>query len=292
MNGQNIYRFKTRSTKPIYGQINEYLDYCEHMRRMSPRTLSNKLEAYKMLTRETGVRDIKLMTNDDVNQFIRMETERGIAPVTVNLRVTHIVLAARYFRDMGYDIALKVPLVPKLKTPSRRQSCYTREQVEQVLAACDTDLEWLLIKVAFDTGMRIAELTNLTAEQISGRRINFIGKGSKAREVYIARTTEERLVEYMQQNEISSGRIWLNEWRYPMCSGTIRKIMCRSFRRCGYDDFHPHLLRHSFGSDLQRQGADLMVIKEMMGHSSVATTQRYLHSLDGHLQKLFERYKG
>ena len=292
MNGQNIYRLKTRSTKPIYKQLNEYLDYCENMRGMSPKTLLNKLEACRMLTRETEADDIRTMTNNDINQFIRTESQRGISPVTINLRVKHVVLAAKYFRDMGNDIELKLPLVPKLKELPPHRVCYTREQIAQVLDVCTTDLEWLLIKIAFDTGMRIAELTNLTVEQINGRRINFIGKGSKAREVYISETARERLDEYLQENEIYSGRIWLSEWRYPMCSNTIRETMRKPFYDCGYYDFYPHSLRHSFGSDLQRQGADLMVIKEMMGHSDISTTQKYLHGLDGHLQDLFERYKG
>ena len=101
----------------------------------------------------------------------------------------------------------------------------------------------------------------------------------------------ERLKEYRIKHGIETGRIWLNDWGYPMSSDTLRRVMKDAFKKCGYDNFYPHALRHSFGSDIQRQGADVMEIKEMMGHSNVATTQRYLHSLDGQLATLFNTYK-
>ena len=101
----------------------------------------------------------------------------------------------------------------------------------------------------------------------------------------------QRLHDYMDEHKIEEGRIWLNAWGYPMGTDTLRRTMKQAFVRCGFKDFYPHSLRHSFGSDIQRQGADIMVIKEMMGHSNVATTQRYLHGLDGQLQNLFDKYK-
>lgn len=67
--------------------------------------------------------------------------------------------------------------------------------------------------------------------------------------------------------------------------------MRAAFKRCGFDDFYPHALRHSFGTDIQRKGADIMVIKEMMGHSNVATTERYIHGFEGQLQLLFDTYR-
>lgn len=139
--------------------------------------------------------------------------------------------------------------------------------------------------------MRISEITNLTVEEINGRRIHFIGKGTKEREVYMTQECADRLKMYCQHRGIEEGRIWLNDWGYPTSSDTLRRIMKDAFKRCGYDNFYPHALRHSFGSDIQRRGADVMEIKEMMGHSNVATTQRYLHSLDGQLMSLFNAYR-
>ena len=188
-------------------------------------------------------------------------------------------------------IPIRIPLIVKLKEQPPRRACYTRQEIEEVLDNCNSDIQWLLIKIAFDTGMRINELRNLSLSQIHGRRINFIGKGTKEREVYLTVAANERLLEYIEKHPEIEDRIWMNERGYPMSVDTIRRIMREAFVRCGHDDFYPHALRHSFGSDIQKQGADIFVIKEMMGHSNIATTQKYLHSLDGQLANLFDMYK-
>ena len=188
-------------------------------------------------------------------------------------------------------IPIKIPLIVKLKEQPPRRACYTRQEIEEVLDKCSSDMQWLFIKIAFDTGMRINERRNLSLSQINGRRINFIGKGTKEREVYLTPLAYEKLSEYIDNHPEIEDHIWMNEWGYPMSVDTIRRIMREAFVRCGHEDFYPHALRHSFGSDIQRQGADIFVIKEMMGHSNIATTQKYLHSLDGQLANLFDMYK-
>ena len=128
-------------------------------------------------------------------------------------------------------------------------------------------------------------------EQIEGKKIRFIGKGKKDRVVYIGNETLLRLKQYTSERHIETGRIWLNEWGYPQSDSTLRHIMRTHFRHCGYTDFYPHALRHSFASDLQRQHATPLEIMAMLGHSNVATTQRYLDSLGGELEGLYAKYR-
>ena len=277
--------------KPIYQQINSYLNFCANVRQMSRMTMHAKECALRYLIIESGCPDLRELSNRFYDKFVQTELARGVSTRTVNGRTAHIVAMVRYYREMNLDIPLLLPHVFKLKELPPRRVYYTKEQVNRVLRKCNSDLAWLLIKIAFDTGMRISEITNLTVEQIHGRQIRFIGKGSKAREVWLTKECADRLKEYLERHNIEEGRVWLNDWGYPTSSDTLRRIMKDAFKKCGYDDFYPHALRHSFGSDIQRQGADIMEIKEMMGHSNVATTQRYLHGLDGQLATLFDTYK-
>ena len=76
----------------------------------------------------------------------------------------------------------------------------------------------------------------------------------------------------------------------PPTTATIRKRLRRAFEVAGFNGFYPHALRHSFATDLQRRGASVEEIKEMIGHSSVATTERYLHGFEGRLLELFDKY--
>jgi len=284
-------KIRVKRKKPIHKQLNVYLDYCANVRQMSRMTMHAKESALRFFMVESHCNNLEELTNDMYDNFVKSELDRGIGARTVNMRTAHIVALIRYYKEMGMDIPLRIPLVVKLKEKPPRRVFYTRAQVNLVLKKCKNDLEWLLIKIAFDTGMRITEITNMTVEQLDGRRVSFIGKGSKQREVWLSDECTERLHQYMDNHQISSGRIWLNDWGYPMGTDTLRRTMKQAFVRCGFEDFYPHALRHSFGSDIQKQGADIMVIKEMMGHSNIATTQKYLHSLDGQLQILFDRYK-
>ena len=247
--------------------------------------------ALRYLIIESECKDLQELTNESFDKFVQAELARGVSTRTINGRTAHIVAMVRYYREMDLSIPLRLPLVFKLKELPPRRVCYTKEQVNRVLRRCNSEISWLLIKLAFDTGMRISEITNLTVEEINGRRIHFIGKGTKEREVYMTQECADRLKMYCQHRGIEEGRIWLNDWGYPTSSDTLRRIMKDAFKRCGYDNFYPHALRHSFGSDIQRRGADVMEIKEMMGHSNVATTQRYVHSLDGQLMSLFNAYR-
>jgi site-specific recombinase XerD len=277
--------------KAIHNQVDEYLDFCANTRKMSRMTMHAKELSLRYLIGESGCNDLREFDNEMFDRFVKAELARKVSARTINGRTDHVVAMVRYFREMGMEIPIKLPLVFKLKEQPPRRVCYSRKEVQKVLNRCNSELAWLLIKISFDTGMRISELTNLTVEEIHGRRINFVGKGSKEREVYITQECAERLGHYMQKNGIHEGRIWLNDWGYPTSTDTIRRVMRGAFERCGFDNFYPHALRHSFGSDIQRQGADVMVIKEMMGHANVATTQRYLHSLDGQLLMLFNTYR-
>ena len=283
-------KVRVRRKKPIHRQLNEYLDYCANVRQMSRMTLHAKESALRFFMVESKCNDLQELTNKKFDNFIKAELERGIAARTINMRTAHIIAMVKYFREMGLDIPLRIPLIVKLKEQPARRVHYTREQINKVLSSCN-EFEYLLIKLAFDTGMRITEITKLSTDQICGRRISFIGKGTKAREVYMSDECAEHLNEYLEEHGITEGRVWINAWGYPMGADTLRRTMRAAFQRCGFNDFYPHALRHSFGTDIQRKGADIMVIKEMMGHSNVATTERYIHGFEGQLQLLFDTYR-
>lgn len=281
---------KSKKIKPIERQVGEYLFWCEKIRRMSDMTIVSKKSALRLFIQESGCDDLKNLDNQKLDRFIEAETKRKVSPGTLNLRLSHVIALVNYFREMNYSVPLKISLVPRLKNIPKRRVFYSESQINAVLKSA-SELEWLLIKIAFDTGMRISEIANLSVEKIYGRQIIFIGKGNKLREVYLTKESEERLEKYLKDRKIKSGPIWRNREGKAYSVNSIRIKMKKAFFRAGFDNFYPHSLRHSFGTDIERRGASVEVIKEMMGHSSVATTERYLHGFDGGLEKLFQKYR-
>lgn len=273
-------------------QLEDYIRYCEKIRGMTPATMAGKRWLCRTLVKSKAFpNDIRQFSNRHINNWIAEQTERGCSGRTVNSRINSLVALLRYFLDMGTPIPrLKVRMIVRMNEQPPRRKFYTREQIRRVLRRCDK-LEWLLIKMSFECGLRISELANLRLDDIHGRRITFIGKGNKAREVYISPECSERISEWAESQHIID-YLWVRErGSNRLCVDELRYLMRNAFRRAGFNDFYPHALRHSFATDIQRSGANLLVIKEMLGHSNAMTTERYLHGLEGHLEEFFTKYR-
>lgn len=281
-----------KNLKSIDRQIDEYLNYCENVRRMSEQTLHSKRWICREFLKTIKINSLSELSNKHINEWIEEQTARGCSGRTINGRLVNLVAMLRYFQDMGISFPkLKLRLIIKCKEQPPRRVYYTREQIEQVLRYTD-HLEWLLIKLCFDCGLRISELRNLRLMNLNGRMITFIGKGSKARESYMSEEARSRLDDWIQRNRISDF-IWVrtpgkNE---PMSVEDIRYLMRKPFYQAGFKNFYPHALRHSFATDIQKHGASLMETKEMLGHARIETTERYVHGLEGHLEYFFDKYK-
>lgn len=281
-----------KNIRQIDKQIDEYLNYCENVRRMSEQTLHSKRWICREFLKAIKISSLSELSNKHINEWIEEQTARGCSGRTINSRLVNLVAMLRYFQDMGVSFPkLKLRLIIKCKEQPPRRVYYTREQIEQVLRYTD-HLEWLLIKLCFDCGLRISELRNLRLMNLNGRMVTFIGKGSKARESYMSEEARNRLDDWIQRNRISDF-IWVripgkNE---PMSVEDIRYLMRKPFYQAGFKNFYPHALRHSFATDIQKHGASLMETKEMLGHARIETTERYVHGLEGHLEYFFDKYK-
>lgn len=281
-----------KNLKSIDKQIDENLNYCENVRRMSEQTLHSKRWICREFLKTIKIDSLSELSNKHINEWIEEQTARGCSGRTINGRLVNLVAMLRYFQDMGISFPkLKLRLIIKCKEQPPRRVYYTREQIDQVLRYAD-HLEWLLIKLCFDCGLRISELRNLRLMNLNGRMVTFIGKGSKARESYMSKEAKTRLDDWIQRNRISDF-IWVrtpgkNE---PMSVEDIRYLMRKPFYQAGFKNFYPHALRHSFATDIQKHGASLMETKEMLGHARIETTERYVHGLEGHLEYFFDKYK-
>lgn len=280
--------------KKFERQLDEYIKYCENVRRMSEQTIHGKKWVCKSLLDSIKINSIEEITNQQINEWIMEQTARGCSGRTVNTRLTTLIAMLRYFQDMGVVMPnCKIRFIVKQKEQPPRRVHYSKEQIDQVLRFADR-LEWLLIRICFDCGLRISELRNLRLMNLDGRRVTFIGKGSKAREAYLSEEARERLDDWIQRERITD-YIWETTTKsgvkHHLSVEEIRHRMRKPFYQAGYMNFHPHSLRHSFATDLVENGAPLPIAKEMLGHSNVATTERYVHSFEGHLNEYFNRYK-
>jgi len=155
--------------------------------------------------------------------------------------------------------------------------------------------DYLMIALLYVTGMRREELAKVQLSDIDMRQglIRVIGKGNKERLVPIGDTTLTDLKEYLKKRDrfaaetvCSSSALFLNRTGNPLSMRSIDRRV-KLFGRGEGIDFTPHTLRHSFATHLMENGADLMLIKEILGHASLSTTQKYTHVTAETMKKVY-----
>ena len=284
------------SEKFIYGQIEEYLDYCR-ARQMTQQTMETKTRVLSKFAELGLVDDMTKCTNQIINRWIAMQssgeaTGNKISGRTINCRMAHIIAFAKYLRDMDYEIPLKIRLIEQVKEQPPRRNWFTREQVEAAMDGA-RPMARLLIAITFDSGLRATELRNLRVKNINGREIRIIGKGGKEGSVFITQPTRELLDDWIEINNITE-YLWpspaYDDGR-PYSIDELRYIMRREFKRAGIDGFYLHALRHSFATDIQKRGASISQAQKLLRHSNSATTEIYLHAFDNGMMSVYDQLK-
>lgn len=289
----------------------EVLDrFVRHLR--DERGLSeNTVEAYRrdlgqLLTfLERGRTAIKDATYPDLRRFLAQQATLGYARASVARRVGAIRTFFRWARREGIVSADPASLLGRPKVQSRLPSVLRPAEaaaiVEAPVAGTDSDpteraialRDRALLELLYGSGLRVSEATGLTLDRLDLRRgrVTVMGKGSKEREVPMSDLAVEAVEVYLERGrpDLSDGTtdlVFFNRRGNPMTPRDARAMIARLAGSTGRR-ITPHTFRHSFATHLLDGGADLRAVQELLGHASVATTQRYTHvSKD----RLFEAY--
>lgn len=156
--------------------------------------------------------------------------------------------------------------------------------------------DYIMIALLYATGIRREELTNIKLSDIdlSAGTITVTGKGNKVRVVPTGDATLEDLRSYLSQRELflsakqaKTPYLLLNRAGKPLTVRSVDRLV-KQFGKGEGMDFTPHTLRHSFATHLLENGADLMLIKEILGHSSLSTTQKYTHITAESMKRVYK----
>ena len=146
---------------------------------------------------------------------------------------------------------------------------------EQALASQDSYAlrDLAMFELVYGSGLRVSELCGLVRADVDlkGGFVRVLGKGAKERFVPISAPASHALMCYLSEGHGGSGRLFLNRRANPITPRDVR----RALQMRAPFAISPHQLRHSFATDLLTHGADLRSVQELLGHSSVATTQIY-----------------
>lgn len=155
-----------------------------------------------------------------------------------------------------------------------------------------------MLELLYATGIRVSELVGINLEDVnfSERLIRIRGKGKKERLVPFGRMAEESLRSYlrvrssMNKGKVEANPVFLNYRGKKLSARSVERTVDKYIRRSAHSrKISPHSLRHSFASHLLSRGADLRIIQELLGHQSLATTQKYTHIDLKHILEIYRK---
>jgi integrase/recombinase XerD len=283
-----------------------FTDYLMTQRQASPHTIASYRDTFKLmlgyLHEQTGRLPAQLAIADldaaVISGFLQhLETSRGNGTTTRNARLTAIHSLFRY-------AALRVPehaalitrvLAVPAKRAARTQVCFlTREEIEALLAAPDRSTwhgrrDHALILLAAQTGLRVSELTMLTAGDVhlgTGPHVRCEGKGRKQRCTPLTPQTVAHLARWLDERHAGThDPVFCTRAGSPLSADAVARLLAKHAAAAARDctslrakTITPHTLRHSCAMTLLHGGTDITVIALRLGHESPETTRIYLHA--------------
>lgn len=284
--------------------LRRFADFLEEgkTRSATPKTITlDKIRAYRLyLNRLSGSEgeQMKKITQNyhliAVRAFLKYLSKRDIP----SLAPEKIELADAKRKQVGFLDASEIEMLfsaPRKTLPSRQAG----KAKPEIMARDEAILETL-----FSTGLRVSELVNLDRDQINLNRREFSirGKGGKDRVVFISPSAASALSKYLSERKDSAKPLFIHfGGTKDSDTGDFMRLTSRSVQRIisKYAKFAgitkkvtPHVLRHSFATDLLINGADIRSVQAMLGHSSITTTQIYTHVTNQQLHEVHKAFHG
>jgi integrase/recombinase XerC len=243
---------------------------------------------------EVGVLELREWLGDLYN--------RGLSVVTIRRKLAAVRSLFRFMLREGTISTNPARLLKTPKAPKRVPIVPTAEQTNRLVDAVAADTmdrphperDLLVFELLYGCGLRISELAGLNLDDFdrSERWIRVRGKGKKERQVPYGSKAEAALERYLavRAAKPDEDALMLNHRGVRLSDRFIRRIVTFYARMVSGDaSLHPHSLRHAFATHLLSEGADLRAIQELLGHSRLATTQKYTQVSLTDLMAVYDR---
>lgn len=255
---------------------------------------------------KSGVRSWQETTYTDLTRLLLKKRESGLNPRTIYLTIS--ALRALYHWLVDTSKKPRENWGERLELPKKGlilPKTLSFDEVDRLLKSVGASAtKWInrdqaILEVFYSSGLRLSELATLRLENldIDEGVLNVIGKGDKQRMVPLGRQAGEALARYLEVERPklvkarTRSEVFLNERGCGFDTSTLWLLFKKYVKRSGIKkNVTPHMLRHSFATHLLWNGADLRFIQQMLGHSSIATTQVYTHVNTPRLKEIHKKF--
>jgi integrase/recombinase XerD len=278
-------------------EIADFLAYLGSEKGLSPHTLAAYGRDLKSYAKYSQGKKTEEVVADQIIEYFQTLKTKGIASSSLCRALVAIKVFFRFLKrekiiSNNPTVFLESPkmwqLIPEVLTIEEVGKFLEMPNVETDIGARDK----AIFMVMYASGLRVSELCGLNLGDISDDQVRVRGKGNKERVIPIASAAVAAVDFYLTQFRTEGdGPLFLSSKGKRMDRVALWERVKFYGKKAGISkEISPHTLRHSFATHLLENGADLRVIQEMLGHSNIATTDRYTHVSRKHLHEAFEKF--
>ncbi|HLX92764.1 MAG TPA: tyrosine-type recombinase/integrase [Puia sp.] len=290
----------------LYILIQPFIDFLKFEKRYSQHTVrsyqDDLLQFLKYLTEAFGVMQLKSLESPMVRSWLVHLKNNGLASKSINRKISVLKSFFKFQVRTGQLTGIPMSNISMPKNKRRLPGFVEQKDMKSLFSSVEFPDDWkgktdkLLLQIFYQTGMRLSEVLNLIESNVdpANRVIKVLGKGNKERIIPISQDLFNEIAKYSSDKRKvfgksdaqcllvgKSGKKLYPKYVYLAVTKYLGGVTTLEKRS-------PHVLRHTFATHLTNNGADLNSVKELLGHSSLASTQIYTHNS---IEKLKEVYR-
>ena len=284
-------------------ELNDYKNYLTYEKRYPETTITSYINALNKYNEFIELKNIdyKNITKDEIRSYLKYLDEENYSKSSVSQTLSALRNFYSYLVNNNKIQSNQFKLIrnpkkekhlPNFLQPDELQSIFDSIELETPLGIRNR----LIIELLYATGLRVSELVSLELNDInfSSHEIRVIGKGNKERIVFFGDYALKYLNMYLAKSRhiLLNGKkediLLLNKDGNPLTSRGIEVIIDKIVNEAALKhNISPHVIRHTFATDMLNNGADLKSVQELLGHSSLSTTQIYTHITNERLRSVY-----
>lgn len=288
----------------------EFLEYTEIERGRAVKTIQNYDHYLTRFFSQMHIQSVSDISEEKIREFrLWLNRQPGTGPDTMKRRTQNYYLIAlraflKFLRKRGIE-GLSPERIELAKVPERHLDLITPAELDRLIAAADgSDERGLrdraILELLFSTGLRVSELCSLDTDlDLSRDSFSIRGKGDKVRVVFLSDVAKDAIRAYLKARKDMQEALFVSVPRNKNVKKDPTRLTPRSVEllikiyaaKAGITKkVTPHVMRHSFATDLLNNGADIRSVQQLLGHASINTTQIYTHVTDSHLAQVHKQF--
>ena len=284
----------------LFSLIFNYLDFSQNIKGLSKNTTNSyqrDLNKFSKFLKASGVNDFESLTEEMCSTWIADLFQNNVSARSIQRHVSSARGFFNYLKKSGVVRNSPFELINSPKSPSHLPNILSPEEVSQLLNFKPKNVQekrdLAIIELIYSSGLRVSETVNTNLGDFEDNKnfLRVLGKGSKTRLVPVGRYAKNAIEDWIiERNKLATkdGSLFVNLRGNRITTRSVQQRLKNIAIMQGLPPVNPHMLRHSFATHLLESSGDLRSIQELLGHSSLSTTQIYTRLDYQHLIKVYE----